>query len=116
MNLYAYVSNDPINWIDLESKSKTKGIKSGDDEFLKKLREARGNRDSIDKIAKEADELKRLGKIKPERWKKIKAWLKLAKDGRLYMGGIPIGLSTFDVWCTKYPIDCMDLTGETCEH
>ena len=115
INLWTYVQNNPVNYIDPWGESKTKGIKSGNDEFLTRLRKARGNRNTINKIAKEAEDLKKAGKIKPQRWKKIRAWLKLAKDGRLYMGGIPIGLSTFDVWCTKNPIQCMELTGGECE-
>ncbi|WP_446011772.1 RHS repeat-associated core domain-containing protein [Candidatus Electrothrix sp.] len=115
LNLYAYVAGNPVNWFDIEGVSKTKGITQGNDEYLQRLREAKGDRKIINDIAREVDDLKKAGKIKPQRAKKIKAWLKLAKDGRLYMGGIPIGLTTFDVWCTKYPIDCMGLTGGTCE-
>jgi hypothetical protein len=36
-----------------------------------------------------------------DRWKKVKAWMKLARYGRLYTGGIPPGLTIFDVWCKK---------------
>ncbi len=82
---------------------------------MRKLRDAHGDRDKINKIAKEIEEAKKKGKITPQRMKKIKAWLKLAKDGRLYMGGIPIGLDTFTVWCTKNPIECWELTDGECK-
>ena len=104
-----------MNWIDPDGLSKTKGIKTGNDEYLRRLRNARGDRNKINQIAKEVAEARKQGKINPKRMKKIKAWLKLAKDGRLYMGGIPIGLDTFTVWCTKNPIDCWDLTNGECK-
>ncbi len=83
-NLYGYVLGDPVNFVDEDGLSKTKGITKGDDPYLKKLKDANGNRTQVNAIEKEIQSLKNSGKINSERWKKLKAWVKLAKDGRLY--------------------------------
>ncbi len=63
---------------------KTKGIKNANDPYLQKLKDTKGDRAKIAKIEEEILKLKNEGKIKPQRWKKLKAWIKLAKDGRLF--------------------------------
>ena len=83
-NLYGYVLGDPVNWFDPEGMSKTQGITSGNDPYLNQLKNTNGNQSQIADIEKEIKDLKDKGKIKPERWKKLKAWIKLAKDGRLF--------------------------------
>jgi len=85
VNLYAYVENNPVNWIDPSGLSKTKGILNGNDEYLRRLKDANGDRNKINEIKREVDQLRNCKEISNDRWNKIKAWLKLAKDGRLYM-------------------------------
>jgi len=83
-NLYGYVLGDPVSGVDVLGLSKTKGILDGNDPFLEKLKCTRGDRKKIKIIEDEIIQLKKEGKIKPARWKKLKAWLKIAKDGRLF--------------------------------
>jgi len=83
-NLYGYVLGDPVNWIDEDGLSKTKGILKGDDPYLQQLKKANGNRQEISVIEKEIQDLKNSGKLNSSRWNKLKGWIKLAKDGRLY--------------------------------
>lgn len=78
------VQNNPVNWIDPDGLSKTTGIQNGDDPYLKRLREANGDREKINEVKREVEELRECKKMDNARWKNVKAWLKLAKDGRLY--------------------------------
>ncbi len=71
-------------WEPVKGLSKTKGIKNANDPYLQRLKDTNGNRAKIAEIEKEILELKQRGKINPQRWKKLKAWIKLAKDGRLF--------------------------------
>jgi RHS repeat-associated protein len=111
-NLYPYVSSNPLNWIDPLGLSKTEGITNADDPFFKRLKDAaqKGDRGTIEKIAKEAEKMKDAGKMKPERWKKVLAWIKLAKDGRIVRIGL--GLTTLDAYCSQDPVGCVELLEE----
>ena len=83
-NWYRYVGNSPVNLVDPKGLSKTKGIKYGDDPYYQRFKDTKGNREEINKIIDEIKKLKEKGKIKPKRWVKLKALIKLAKDGRLF--------------------------------
>jgi RHS repeat-associated protein len=107
-NLFGYVDSDPIDYLDYEGESKTKGILKADDPYLRRIQEVAGDRAKLRQIEKEAEALWRARKIRPERWKKIRAWLKLAKDGRLLPGIIPC-LSTVDCTCINYPLECAEV-------
>jgi hypothetical protein len=78
------VLGDPVDWIDIDGLSKTQGITNANDPYLQRLKDTKGNRQEITKIQNEINNLRKNGKIKPERWRKLKAWIKLAKDGRLF--------------------------------
>ena len=84
VNLYAYVQNNPILWNDPLGSSKTKGILQGDDKYLQDLKATQGNREAIKEIERAAKAGHATGEISESRWKNIKAWIKLAKDGRLF--------------------------------
>ncbi|MDD2336378.1 MAG: hypothetical protein PHD01_07350, partial [Geobacteraceae bacterium] len=83
-NPYLYTDNNPVNWIDPDGLSKTKGIQQGNDEYLRRLRETQGNRKAIEEIEREIANKKQCGDFSKNRLNKLKAWLKLAKDGRLF--------------------------------
>ncbi len=82
-NLFGYVLGDPIDYIDSSGLSKTEGV-PGDDLAYRELREAmKRGRDEVLTVARNWQEAYEHGDIKPERWRKIKGWIKTAKDGRL---------------------------------
>lgn len=94
-------------------RSKTKGIKSGNDTYLNKIKEAarENNREQINKIKQETYAKFEKGEITRDRWNKVKAWVKLAKDGRLLTPPILFGLclDAFTCWCINNPIECGEL-------
>ena len=99
-NLYTYAVNDPIDYLD------PRGLQvGGDDPYYKRLKDAasRGDRDAIDEIKREVDELRRKKKIKPERWRWIKAWIKMARDGRILLQPIIVPLPAIWALCEQYP-------------
>jgi RHS repeat-associated protein len=106
-NLYEYVSSDPVNWIDSTGISKTKGITKGDDPYLDRIREAVKDSKKLDEILKEADDNFRDGKWTKDRRNKIRTWVKLAKDGRLFGPGAAAPCITTDVCtCIYHPDQC----------
>jgi len=108
VNLYRYVWNSPTNWIDPWGFSKTKGIKRGEDEYLRQLKETKGDRTKIDQIERAVKQQRECGEIGPERWKKIRAWIKLAKDRRLYFPFtlmFEFQIQVLDNLQTGYPLD-----------
>jgi RHS repeat-associated protein len=115
-NIYAYVDNDPLNYFDAFGESKTKGIQDAADPYLARLRAAMGDREAIRAIEKEARALWEIRDISPERWRKIRAWVKLAKDGRL---GIALFcFSTVECHCMNDPAECAELfkdPNESCD-
>jgi RHS repeat-associated protein len=112
-NLFGYVFGDPVNFTDFSGLSKTEGV-PGDDIAYKELREAmkRRDRDAILKIARKWQEAYEQGDIKPERWRKIKGWIKTAKDGRLPLFLFGICFSTVDCYCAYYPEECIEIIDE----
>jgi len=81
-NVYVYVDSDPLTYFDAFGESKTKGILDAADPYLARLRAAMGNREAIRAIETEARQLWNLREISPERWRNIRAWVKLARtDG-----------------------------------
>jgi RHS repeat-associated protein len=107
--LYKYTMGDPTNLLDATGNW-PEGITRGDDPYLKRLRDTGGNRAQINAIEKEVQALRGAGQMSNARWKNIRAWLKLAKDGRLY-GLLPC-MSTVDCYCINNPFDCAELFEE----
>jgi len=114
-NVYLYVLDDPINWLD--PAGLTKGGKKrvgGSDDALQELIEAMrsGGKEAVDKVKRCYEELFRQGKIPKKRWEWIKAWAKLVKDGRITTGGALPCLDSISCTCLNRPEECLEVMDE----
>jgi len=106
-NLFGYVLGDPVNFLDLNGLSKTKGV-PGDDSAYQELREAmKAGRDKVLEVEKKLLKEYESGDMKKKRWLKVKGWIKLAKDGRMPLFLFGICLSTVDCYCAYNPEECL---------
>jgi RHS repeat-associated protein len=113
-NLYAYAESDPLNYYDQLGESKTKGILDGDDPYLKRYKDLakRNDRAGMDRLFKQAEREFKTGKISKSRRRKIRAWNKLAKSGRLLRLFLPAFLPCLDTLscaCLKDAELCIEL-------
>lgn len=105
---YAYAGNEPLSWIDPLGDSKTKGIQTGADSYLHRFRAAQGDRAALCAIDDEVEQLWKLrdASMPKARYRKAKAWFKLAKRNQLRALVPPVCVATSLCACAEQPESC----------
>jgi hypothetical protein len=112
-SLLSYSGADPVNFKDPTGLSKTEGLCSPTEIYRKiKDLEAKGDRQGLVELLKEAREVWNRGGMTKKHWVNIQAWIKVAKKGAEKLPALVPCVTSLDCTATRRPDEFLELMKE----